>query len=108
MPVVEAREFLKRMKSAAAAQRRRFVLCLVIRYKVYASEIESSRHICHNLSQVLVLLSLLVFASNQLFVVRFSITLQRSSDCVDCGACQTVEQHMWTWYVKFASFVVFL
>ncbi len=67
MQIVEARTFLGSIKSAAAAQRQRFGLCLA-----------------------LVLAALVVFASNQLFVVFFSITLERSSECASCGKCQTV------------------
>jgi len=68
MPIVEARTFLGSMKAAAASQRNRFTLCLV-----------------------LVLAALVVFASKQLFVVIFSITLKVNLDCApDCGKCQTV------------------
>ena len=67
MQIVEARAFLGSMKSAAASQRQRFRLCLM-----------------------LVLTSLVVYASNQLFVIISSITLERSSACLSCGECQTV------------------
>ena len=67
MPIVEARTFLGSMKAAAASQRNRFTLCLV-----------------------LVLAALVVFASKLLFVVMFTINLNYNTECTPCGKCQTV------------------
>lgn len=74
MPVVEARAFLGRMKSAAAAQSNRFLICLV-----------------------LVLVALTAQASHALFVsVAFSVP--RNQDCGVCGLCQRVERLMAEWH----------
>jgi hypothetical protein len=74
MPIVEARSFLGRMKSAAAAQRRSFLLCLV-----------------------LVFLGLTVHASHALFV-NIVFSEPRNPDCGVCEPCQRIERLMAEWH----------
>lgn len=74
MQVVEARAFLGRMKSAAAAQRVRFLLCLV-----------------------LVLLALVALASESLFFSIYSFGANQSSSCGPCETCQSVFVFMKKW-----------
>ncbi len=74
MPVVEARAFLGRIKSAAAAQRARFVLCLG-----------------------LVLLALVALASESLFFSIYSFGAARSASCGECENCQSVFVFMKRW-----------
>jgi hypothetical protein len=74
MTVVDARNFLHRMKWAAASQSRRFLLCLV-----------------------LVLAALAAQSSHALFVsVAFSE--KRNPACAPCGTCQRVERLMAEWH----------
>jgi hypothetical protein len=69
MPIVEARVFLGRIKSAAAAQRRRFLLCLA-----------------------LVVIALAAQAFNAVALARFTVVpVQQNPACGDCDACQPVE-----------------
>jgi hypothetical protein len=76
MPVVEAREFFGRMKSAAAAKGWRFELCLAI-----------------------LLISLLAQAIYSLFIaVIYAAASQKNIDCDSCGSCQRAERFMVVWY----------
>ena len=76
MPVVEARAFLGRMKSAAAAKVWRFQLCLAI-----------------------LLISLVAQATYSLFIaVIYAAASQPNNDCSKtCGPCQRVERFMIVW-----------
>jgi hypothetical protein len=74
MQVVEARAFLGRIKSAAAAQRRRFFLCLVF-----------------------VLLALLALASESTFFSIYSVGADQNAACEPCGTCQNVYVFMKRW-----------
>ena len=77
MPVVEARAFLGRMKSAAAAKGWRFELCLAI-----------------------LLISLVAQAIYSLFIaVIYAAASQSNNDCSEkCGPCQRVERFMVVWH----------
>ncbi len=78
MQVVEARSFLGRMKHAAAVQRRRFLLCLV-----------------------LVLAALLVQATDAVFVALVVInplTAKPNPACDNCASCQSVEHLISEWF----------
>jgi hypothetical protein len=76
MQVVDARAFLSRMKSAAAAQRMRFFLCMVL------------------------VLFALVAQATIFFLVSLAIYVFNSSvndDCGECEACQVVEYLISGW-----------
>jgi hypothetical protein len=75
MQVVEARAFLGRLKSAAAAQAMRFVLCLL-----------------------LLVLALVARMSLAVFISTFFVNLNRSVSCSHCGSCQDVEGVMRLWF----------
>jgi hypothetical protein len=78
MTVVEARAFLGRMKSAAASQCRRFLLCLV-----------------------LVLAALVIQALDALFTAFVHIHpffAKPNPSCDYCGSCQSIEHLMSAWY----------
>ena len=75
MPVVEARAFLGRMKSAAAAKGWRFELCLAI-----------------------LLISLVAQAIYSLFIaVVYAAASQKNTDCGVCDPCQRVERFIIVW-----------
>jgi hypothetical protein len=75
MSVVEARAFLGRIKSAAAAKGWRFELCLAI-----------------------LLISLVAQAIYSLFIaVVYAAASQKYMDCGVCGPCQRVERFMIVW-----------
>ncbi len=80
MPVVEARTFLGRIKSAASMQRRRFMLCLI-----------------------LVQVALLIQSTDAVFVafalINTSIA-KANPACDDCESCQSVEHLMSSWYFR--------
>jgi hypothetical protein len=78
MPIVEARVFLGRMKSAAAAQRLRFFLCLGF-----------------------VLTALIVLAAHAVFIARYSAAenaAAKISTCSACDSCQPLDRLMLDWY----------
>jgi hypothetical protein len=75
MPIGEAREFLGRMKSSAAAQRRRFIFCLIMVIGALVSQ-----------ASVAVLIA----------IVAFSDPLDHS--CSVCETCQSVSYLMLEWY----------
>ena len=76
MQVVEARAFLSQMKSAAAAQRTRFWLCLA-----------------------LVLVALIVHSLLAVFIAAYSVGWTKNPDCGDCGSCQNAQHLQYTWYL---------
>jgi hypothetical protein len=69
--------FLGRMKSAAAAQRLRFFLCLGF-----------------------VLTALIVQASNSVFIATFTVSKNYNPDCSFCGNCQEVNYLINTCYMR--------
>ena len=74
------------MKSAAAVQRMRFFLCLL-----------------------LVIAALVVMAVHNTFVALFSFSAPANSACGRCGSCQDLDYLMYTWYqyTPHVSFLVF-
>jgi len=77
MPIVEVRRYLREIEASAAAQRRRFALCLV-----------------------LVMAALLALASLAVFEARFGFTAKRDPDCGECEPCQNIDFFMSVWYYK--------
>ena len=74
MPIVEARAFLGRIRTKAAARQRQFSLCTV-----------------------LVMISLLVQASNSVLNASF-LFVPRNYSCGPCDACQSAEYYVGLWY----------
>jgi hypothetical protein len=79
MPIVEARKFLRNMKSAASAQRRRFLVCLVLA-----------------LTCLVALASLATFTT---FFASNEDTTGSNNDCGRCDpSCQDVRNLIVVWY----------
>jgi hypothetical protein len=76
MQVVEARAFLSRMKSAAAEQRMRFFLCMVLVLVALVAQ-----------ATIFLLVSLATYVFNS----------NHNRDCGDCEACQVVEYLIFIW-----------
>jgi hypothetical protein len=76
MQVVEARAFLNRMKSAAAAQRMRFFLCMVLVLFALVAQ-----------ATIFLLVSLAIYVFNS----------SVNDDCGECEACQVVEYLISGW-----------
>jgi hypothetical protein len=75
MPIIEARAFLRRIKLAAAAQSRRFLLCLII-----------------------ILVFTIVLSSDAVF---FASIVGSSNTCSEiCGACESAFIIMKQWYIN--------
>jgi hypothetical protein len=81
MPIVEVRRYLRDIEAAAALQRRRFSLCLV-----------------------LVAAALVALAIRAVFVVSFGFNSKLDPGCGPCESCQTVERFMFIWYIR--SFLI--
>jgi hypothetical protein len=75
MPIAEVRRYLRDIEGAAAAQRRRFALCLV-----------------------LVAAALFFLASNAVFVASFLLNTTEDPRCGFCESCQNTGVFMFYWY----------
>ncbi len=85
MPIVDARAFLRELKSSAAAQRRKFILCLF-----------------------LVMSALLALTSHtMIFNIIFAEAshANRNHDCDPCASCQSVWFLVYTWYISVPEIV---
>ena len=75
LPIVEARLFLREIKSSAAVQRRKFKLCLF-----------------------LVMIALLALTSHTMFIIVVESQATHNPDCLDpCGSCQLLWYVIRTW-----------
>jgi hypothetical protein len=74
MPIADARQYMRDLQSSAAAQRWRFVFCLVF-----------------------VTLALLAFFSNSLFTAICFANSARNPSCDRCAECQSVQYIMVQW-----------
>jgi hypothetical protein len=83
LPIVEAKAFLLQIKSSAAAQRRKFMLCLF-----------------------LVMSALLALTSHTMFFIAVASQAYPSPNCPDpCGSCQSLWFVMHTWYISVPEMV---
>jgi hypothetical protein len=76
MPIADARQYMRDLQSSAAAQRWRFVFCLVF-----------------------VSIALLVLSSHALFVAVSSVGTARNPSCDRCEQCQSFPYIMLQWIV---------
>jgi hypothetical protein len=76
MPIADARQYMRDLKSSATAQRWRFVFCLVC-----------------------VTLALLTFTSNDLFTAISSVGSFRNPSCGRCNECQLAQTLMLQWII---------
>jgi hypothetical protein len=78
LPIVEVRQFLQTIKSSAASQRRRFILCLA-----------------------LILLALCVISLNAVFIIVVGTQANRNATCSsECGQCQSIHYILQQWYIN--------
>jgi hypothetical protein len=75
MPIVEVRRYLRDIEAAAALQRRRFALCML-----------------------LVTAALVALASRAVFVTSYVFNAKFDPRCGSCESCQKVEFFMLIWY----------
>jgi hypothetical protein len=78
MPIVEVRQYLRDIEAAAALQRRRFVLCLL-----------------------LVTAALIALTLRAVFVASYMFNSSPNPDCGQCQSCQEVGYFMSVWYTFF-------